>query len=314
MKQLKTLCIVAMLPVILLIAMAVYAENKSPMFSRQVPGGLFAVTNDTQTTGNIWFVDSGSANASDAAGYGQNPDAPFATIDYAIGQATANNGDWIMVMPGHAENISTANKISLDVAGLRIIGLGIGQTRPKLSWTAAAGYIGVNAANCSIENMVFDVTPGAGKSALAGVSLNVLATDFLFKNNTVLMSDGAGQAAYVVYAWSGGTRFTIDNCDFLGDTSSASGVSSVIYVSGGKLDDVQIKNTKIITYSTSAAIYNASSTATGFYVVDTSVYNGTNATTRCLESSVGGWLRNVISSYLGGVTLTTSAIPNTDPL
>jgi hypothetical protein len=99
---------------------------KTELFVRQQPGGVFSVVNQAVTTGNIFFVDSGSATGANSVGAGQNPDAPFLTIDYAVGQCTANNGDIIYVMPGHAEVVAAAAGLDLDVAGITIVGLGSG--------------------------------------------------------------------------------------------------------------------------------------------------------------------------------------------
>lgn len=77
--------------------------NKTPLFSRHQPGGVFTIVNETLTTGSIFFVHSGTGV--NALGGGRNPDAPLATLDYAIGLCTANKGDMIFVMPGHAETL-----------------------------------------------------------------------------------------------------------------------------------------------------------------------------------------------------------------
>ena len=82
-------------------------------------------------------------------------DAPFSTIDYAIGRCTANRGDIIFVKPGHAETVSTATALALDVAGVAIVGLGFGDNRPTLTLdTATTATIGVTAANMSMQNMI----------------------------------------------------------------------------------------------------------------------------------------------------------------
>lgn len=82
------------------------AASGSPLFSTYNPSGAFTVVDQSFTTGNIWFV--GSATGTNGEGYGKSPAAPFATIDYAVGQATASNGDVIYVMPYHAETVSAA--------------------------------------------------------------------------------------------------------------------------------------------------------------------------------------------------------------
>lgn len=275
MKRFKDLGMITAVLVLILgltAVVSVFAENKSPMFSRQVPGGLFAVINDTQTTGNIWFVDSGSSNASDAAGYGQNPDAPFATIDYAIGNCTASNGDWIMVMPGHAESISTEGQITADVAGIRIIGLGVGRTRPVLTWTAAAGAILVSAANVSIENMILDMSRSGG--AHTGVSIT--ATDAKIKALEIIPSDDAGgKVGHAIYL-AGATRTWITDTDFLGSLAATSAVTGIVRV-GPRDDDVKIENCQFRAYVASTSngmIEGGSNSVSGFVLADSSFVNG----------------------------------------
>lgn len=104
------------------------------------------------TTGNYFFVDSGHANCADSASHGKY-DAPFATIDYAIGRCTDNNGDVIIVAPGHAETISGAGGITADVIGVSIIGLGNGTNRPTLSFSATASTFDISAANVTVKNI-----------------------------------------------------------------------------------------------------------------------------------------------------------------
>jgi len=108
------------------------------------------------TTGNIFFVDSGATNAGDNTRAGAGPDFPFATIDYAVGRCTANNGDHIIVMPGHAETVSAAGGLDLDVAGITIIGVGAGPDTPTVTLdTANTADVDVDAAGITVENIHF---------------------------------------------------------------------------------------------------------------------------------------------------------------
>jgi len=106
------------------------------------------------TTGSVFFVcNRTGANGSDGNS-GKTPSEPFATVDYAIGQCTPSAGDVIYVLPGHAETV-TATSIALDVAGVRIIGLGSGRSRPTFTYGAAAATITVSAAGCRWSNCHF---------------------------------------------------------------------------------------------------------------------------------------------------------------
>lgn len=127
---------------------------RSALFYKNQTGGFSTVEDMSRSTGNRFYVDSGASAASDSTGYGLTPDAPFATIDYAVGQCTATNGDIIYVMPGHAESLTGATSLVVDVAGVSIIGLGSGAARPRLTYTTAAGAtLSVTAANCRLENL-----------------------------------------------------------------------------------------------------------------------------------------------------------------
>lgn len=120
--------------------------------------------------GNIWWVDSGIGSNNYS---GKTKEKPFATIDYAIGRCTASNGDIILVAPGHAETITASNTMTFDVAGVSVVGLGVGSARPTITvGTDAAATVTISAANVSIENVVF-------KAALDGL-------------NTTLTVSGAG--------------------------------------------------------------------------------------------------------------------------
>ena len=52
--------------------------------------------------GNVYWVDSGTGSNGNKGTYRQ----PLATIDNAIGKCSANNGDIIVVFPGHSGTVS----------------------------------------------------------------------------------------------------------------------------------------------------------------------------------------------------------------
>jgi hypothetical protein len=104
--------------------------------------------------GNASTILTGQRSGSD--GNKGTFDAPFGTLDFAVGQCTGGRGDIIVIKPGHAETISTATALALDVAGISIVGLGMGTNRPTFTLdTATTATIGVTAANISIQNCVF---------------------------------------------------------------------------------------------------------------------------------------------------------------
>ncbi len=107
----------------------------------------------------ILFVDSGAPSALDADdGYhGHTLDTPLATLDYAVGLCTADQGDVIVVAAGHTETLSGVSDLDLDVNGITVIGLGYGSLRPTftLGGTDAATTVEVNGDNIRMYNLRF---------------------------------------------------------------------------------------------------------------------------------------------------------------
>lgn len=199
---------------------------KTELFVRQQPGGMFAVVNQAVTTGNIWFVASGAAGASDAAGYGRNPDAPFATLDYAIGNCTASNGDIIYVLPGHAETLATATGCVLDVAGVKVVGLGWGTTKPVFTFSTTDSIISITAANCWLENVRL---LGNVDNIVTAISLGASADGCTLANLEIV--DGATNKEFLIgIAIAAACHdVTIDTVRFLG---LAGGATACISLAG----------------------------------------------------------------------------------
>lgn len=111
------------------------------------PGKVFWVSNST-----VQLPNQKQGSDSNKGSFNE----PFATIDYAVGRCLAGRGDIIMVKPGHAETVSAAAGIALDVDGIAIIGLGIGSSRPTVTLdTANTATVTVAANNVSVKNILF---------------------------------------------------------------------------------------------------------------------------------------------------------------
>ena len=122
-------------------------------------GGHPPLTGGTSTGRVFWvgnaatYVPGGIAGVDDIGGYGQSPQAPFATLDYAIGQCVGGRGDTIFVLEGHAETV--AGTIAADVAGIKLRGLGVGANRPTLTFDGTADLLEISAANIELTGFVF---------------------------------------------------------------------------------------------------------------------------------------------------------------
>lgn len=148
-------------------------DAKGGLYSR---GMAVLGTPGLLSKGNVYHVDSGHANASDN-NEGTDPDRPLATIDAAIGKCTASNGDIILVSEGHAETITGAAGIALDIAGVTIAGLGKGSNRPTITFgTNNAASVDISAANTRITNLLF-LNDKDGQTAMINVTADDVTID-----------------------------------------------------------------------------------------------------------------------------------------
>ncbi|MCR4338510.1 MAG: hypothetical protein NUW01_01340 [Gemmatimonadaceae bacterium] len=197
--------------------------------------------------GNVFWVDSGIGNNSGA--HDGSITKPFATIDYAVGRCTATNGDVILVAPGHAETISAAGGIDLDVAGISVIGLGNDRDRPTISFTATASDMDVDANDIYVENIHFDMT---GIDAVAA-GIDVNAAGFSLVGCDILMADSGGQATRGIVGATAADRMKILGCTIRSTTAGAASAINLV----GTADGVEIGHNYIYGDFSVASIENA---------------------------------------------------------
>lgn len=196
--------------------------------------------------GDIRYVHHAGAGTS---GPGWSPENAYTTIDSAVSACTANNNDLVVVLPGHAETITAASAIDLDVAGVTVVGVGQGTNRPTVTFgTATTASIDFSAANCTLKNIrcVSDIDSlaafvegGAGnatiegcefagastKEALCGINVPTTHDDWTIRNCKFIQATdpggsngGAGTGAiYIVDS----ENVLVEGCEFRGAWETA---------------------------------------------------------------------------------------------
>lgn len=205
---------------------------KTELFVRKQPGGVFTVSREDLTTGNIFFVDS--ATGSNTVSQGVNPDAPLASLAYlgltATGILTASKGDRVYAMPGHSEAAIAAGTVTLQVAGVEYFGIGTGAARPTINFTTdVAASVLISGAGVKIKNMIFDLT---GVDAVTG-GISVTGADVTIEDCLILMADAGGQAVVGVTIGAAAHRFKFLNNLVLCPNT---GATHAIYHAGGATD------------------------------------------------------------------------------
>ena len=129
----------------------------------------------------IYVCSLGASGAGTLFGDGSRPDLPLATLQAAITSIAGRTtyGDVIKVLPGHAENISTADYFSGGgtAANFRVEGVGFGPNRPTFTFTLAAATWLLDTAGVVIDNCIFNLAGPAGTTAIT------VATPFVVSGN-----------------------------------------------------------------------------------------------------------------------------------
>lgn len=230
-----------------------------------------------------WYADLIGAYGPDESGGNR----AFATLTACLADANvvASRGDVIFLLPGFTQTISSATAITISLAGIKIVGIGDGNLRPKITIdTANTSTINVTANGVSFTNVVFV----ANFLAIASLFTLTTATDFQLMNcefrdtSSVLNflsivttdttsndADGllidsckmfllaTSGAVNLVTPLGTNNRWKINNCYYASPTTNA---GAMIPIAAGKI------LTNLILTNNYFNLVNATGTATGYII------------------------------------------------
>ena len=157
------------------------------------------------STGSYFFVSSTTGSASND---GTSPQSALATVAQAVTKCTTDKGDVIVVLPGHAEAV-TSSSLTLSKAGISVIGLGQGRLRPTFTYGAAAATINVTADDVAVKNCVFI----ANFDNVAAAFTIGAAKDFTLEGNEFF--DNSNALHYLSIVVTGSTANSADGLKIL---------------------------------------------------------------------------------------------------
>lgn len=237
------------------------------------------------TTGRVYYVGStavpGGVVGVDAEGaYGDRPQQPFATLNYAAAAArnTANAGGLIVVLPGHLETITAANGVDIAVAGLKIIGLGWGLSRPQFNMTTAVGAsFRINANSTYLRNVRF--TGGIDNLTNAIVVNGV--TDCVLRD--IEYRDVTGQAAIGFLASNNSDRLLMERITYFG--AAAAGSTACLQFDG--CDDLELRHFRLEGNASTSLINFATTLSARIWIHDGRMWQQ-NAADVCINDAITG--------------------------
>jgi hypothetical protein len=251
-----------------------YGRGSSATFKKVIDKYGRIVANDM--LGKYIYVDSVHGNSTND---GLSWETALNTIDAAVGKCTANHGDIILVAPGHNEGITTAAEIDLDVAGISVIGLGIGSLKPTIDFDADAASVAIGADNVTIQNIRFRVSANAVTKGLqveaAADNYNIDGCEFGWAETAT------DEFAIAVEILAGCSDGIIQNCLF---NAGAQAAVHAIKLTGAS-DNIIIRNNRFLGSHSTAMIGGITTLSTNLLIENNLFYQG--ATEPAIELLTG---------------------------
>ncbi len=236
---------------------ATNAINASAYLVPSIDDGLAGIG-----TGRIFYVDSSTPGAGDGRTWG----TAVATLDAGVNLCLADRGDIIYVAQKHTEAVTTAYA-DLDCAGLTVIGLGSGGSRPYFDYTGASGNLLINADNVTVKNLWFHANVDSILIAITveTTSDNVTIEDCLFTADT-----GTDEFDVCIDHAATNNYAIVRNCEF--QMGAADAVSAIHFL---KSDYAIIADNRVFGDYSTACIHNETTAAVMIMIDNNTLFNGT---------------------------------------
>jgi len=158
------------------------------------------------------------------------------TLNAGLARCRAGQGDIVVVLPGHAENVSAADQMSNLVAGTRILGMGEGSNRPKLTWTVAAATFLLDVADVTIDNFVLQMAASGNAGVTVAAPITVSAATCAITNCRINFGDDANDIVTIgITTTAAANGFTFANNECIAATAGATGTTFLQIVGGDAL-------------------------------------------------------------------------------
>src|SRR5579872_208361 len=285
------------------------------------PGTIYEVPQ-----GRVWFVNNNRTQALQASGDGTTRDTAFVSVADALAKIATTNptkGDIILVGAGHTENVTGSNIWGNSLVnttaqaipqGTRIIGEGIGSSRPTITFTATGSTIAFANQDCSIENMVL-TAPAGSVSVTAAITST--SSGLIVRNNWFAAITGTASQFTTSVLLASGSNFSyiLDNYAYaVAGTGAPTNWVATTGTTGPTNVYIQRNTAQLALSATTAGLVDVSSASgtapTNWLISDNTFVNQIASATVCIKG-VAGWTGTACyNNFGGGVTtnMTTTAI------
>lgn len=216
---------------------------------------------------NVWYVDAAETTGTeDGTTWATATDTVQEAIDLA--GIVDDDGDIILIAEGHTETLTAADDIDLDEAGIKLIGLGVGEARPTFTYTAN-GELVFGADDCEIHNLNFI----AGNAVTHAIDVEAGVENYVI-NNCRFWTTSVNTDEFIdcIDIAAGSDNGKITNCEF--EIGAAAAVSAISHIGS---DFTEISGNLFSGDFSTACIEDATTTSLWMIIKDNILINGDTA-------------------------------------
>ena len=217
------------------------------------------------------------------------------TLAAALDKVSANQGDVIVVLPGHTENVSDATMLDKLKAGTTILGMGnvMSDDAPTFTFNASTAKWTIDQADITIQNLRFNCI-GADS---VDECFEVTATRATFIGNYFTVEDTTNQADIIINLQTGASYCSVISNTFRGEGSASSNCVCVSHTNSVDGNTIQ-GNTMIGAFHDTRGAIRLASASKDILVADNIIDNSNTGSTACIAvenaSSDGIVVRNLM--------------------
>ncbi len=231
----------------------------------------------------------------------------YTNVPDALNLCRANTGDTIVVLPGHVENVDSADDWANLKAGTQIIGMGAGNDRPTFTWSTATSTILLNVASVRISNCIMLMAGPAGATAITvAAPMTVSAAGCTIDGCRIQTEIDADQGSTVaITTTAAADDFTIANCRIHGDGDGTLVTTAILLIGA---DRFTMQNCSVFasTSSTTVGVVQNTTTVCLAIVLDTCTFVNKKAASVQAVTTITGTTGYGVNCGLGILDNTTT--------
>lgn len=229
------------------------------------------------------------------------------TLNAGLARCRPGKGDVVVVLPGHTENVSTADFMNNLVAGTQILGVAPFRSglMPTLTFTNTAATFLLDQPNCVLSGIKFAVGVDAVVNFIPVTGSGNYIGGCYFQMGTAAALDM--QTAIIVS--NGASDLTIEGNKFAATGTAVN--TAAITASGTGLDNFGLLGNEFYCNCATNGVVNFTGTGVGINFSGNTVTNVTGTAAvgfRFTDTAILGMVQNNTFAFTLGITVLTAAI------